>query len=161
VTWRDGKVSGWSLTAEGRKLHQELIVTDVDVSGCRDEITGAYRSFLAVNSPLLEACTAWQLRSVGGRQVPNDHSDPTHDARVLDRVHAIDDQIQPVCSKLAGLMMRFTTYGRRLGGALTRVDRGEPDWLTRPMIDSYHSVWFELHEDLLVTLGIERSKENA
>jgi hypothetical protein len=27
------------------------------------------------------------------------------------------------------------------------------------MIDSYHSVWFELHEDLLATLGIERGSE--
>jgi hypothetical protein len=29
------------------------------------------------------------------------------------------------------------------------------------MIDSYHTVWFQLHEDLLNTLGIERSKEAA
>ena len=26
------------------------------------------------------------------------------------------------------------------------------------MIDSYHTVWFELHEDLLATLGIERDR---
>ena len=31
--------------------------------------------------------------------------------------------------------------------------------MTKPMIDSYHSVWFELHEDLLATLGIERGSE--
>ena len=29
------------------------------------------------------------------------------------------------------------------------------------MIDSYHTVWFELHEDLLATLGIERSSEGS
>jgi hypothetical protein len=27
------------------------------------------------------------------------------------------------------------------------------------MIDSYHTVWFQLHEDLLNTLGIDRSTE--
>ncbi len=27
------------------------------------------------------------------------------------------------------------------------------------MIDSYHTVWFELHENLLATLGIERARE--
>jgi hypothetical protein len=27
------------------------------------------------------------------------------------------------------------------------------------MIDSYHTVWFELHEDLLATLGRQRSQE--
>ncbi len=36
---------------------------------------------------------------------------------------------------------------------------GERDWFTKPTIDSYHSVWFELHEDLLATLGLERAKE--
>jgi hypothetical protein len=29
------------------------------------------------------------------------------------------------------------------------------------MIESYHTVWFELHENLLATLGIQRSKEHA
>jgi hypothetical protein len=27
------------------------------------------------------------------------------------------------------------------------------------MIPSYHTIWFELHEDLLATLGIERGSE--
>ena len=30
---------------------------------------------------------------------------------------------------------------------------GDPDWFTRPTVDSYHTVWFELHENLLATLG--------
>ena len=33
------------------------------------------------------------------------------------------------------------------------------EWFTKPVIDSYHTVWFELHEDLLATLGIERASE--
>ncbi|MDP9020051.1 MAG: MarR family transcriptional regulator, partial [Actinomycetota bacterium] len=44
--------------------------------------------------------------------------------------------------------------------ALRRVVAGEGDWLTRPLIDSYHTVWFELHQDLLDTLGIERGSED-
>jgi hypothetical protein len=27
------------------------------------------------------------------------------------------------------------------------------------MIDSYHTIWFELHDDLLATLGLERADE--
>ena len=38
---------------------------------------------------------------------------------------------------------------------------GEKDWFTKPTIDSYHTVWFELHENLLATLGIERGKETS
>jgi hypothetical protein len=29
------------------------------------------------------------------------------------------------------------------------------------MIESYHTVWFELHEDLLATLGIQRAGETV
>ena len=36
---------------------------------------------------------------------------------------------------------------------------GDGDWFTKPTIDSYHTVWFELHENLLSTLGIERGHE--
>ena len=38
---------------------------------------------------------------------------------------------------------------------------GDTDWFTKPMIPSYHTVWFELHEDLLATLGIERGSEGG
>jgi hypothetical protein len=37
---------------------------------------------------------------------------------------------------------------------------GQVDWFTHPLIDSYDTVWFELHEDLLATLAVERSKED-
>ena len=39
------------------------------------------------------------------------------------------------------------------------VEQGDTDWFTKPLIDSYHTVWFELHEDLLATLAIERARE--
>jgi hypothetical protein len=38
---------------------------------------------------------------------------------------------------------------------------GDHDWFTKPMHPSYHSSWFELHEDLLVTLGRERNQEGS
>jgi hypothetical protein len=41
------------------------------------------------------------------------------------------------------------------------VQGGDLDWFTRPMIESYHTVWFELHENLLATLGIQRAMEQA
>ena len=31
--------------------------------------------------------------------------------------------------------------------------------MTRPRADSCHTVWMELHEDLLATLGVDRGTE--
>ena len=32
-------------------------------------------------------------------------------------------------------------------------------WLARPIIDSYHTVWFELHEELILVSGLTREGE--
>ena len=57
------------------------------------------------------------------------------------------------------VLPRFARYAPRLTNAVDRVRAGEVDWFTKPVLDSYHTVWFELHEDLLATLGIERGEE--
>ena len=68
-------------------------------------------------------------------------------------------RVRPVLADLRSHLARFASYSQRLRGALERVTEGDRDWFTKPTIDSYHTVWFELHEDLLATLGLERSKE--
>jgi hypothetical protein len=110
---------------------------------------------------LLEVCTDWQMRTLDGRQVLNDHRDGSYDRAVISRLRTIDGEIQPVCTSLAAGLGRFHNYGPRLSNALKKVESGEIDWFTKPIIDSYHTIWFELHEDLLSTLGIERARESA
>ena len=74
---------------------------------------------------------------------------------------ALDDKVQPICADLGLALERFASYAGRLGGAIDKVRAGDVDWFTKPMIASYHTVWFELHEDLLATLGIDRSAEGS
>lgn len=152
---RDGRITGWSLTADGRAEHQRLMAAEVDHAGVRDEVAAAYRGFLAVNKELLSVCTDWQVRD----GAVNDHADAVYDKGVVARLRDVHDRITPVCRDLAGALERFASYGPRLNNALEQVEAGGAEWFTKPVIDSYHTVWFELHEDLLSTLGIERSKE--
>jgi hypothetical protein len=44
----------------------------------------------------------------------------------------------------------------RLAAALDRVRGGEVAAFARPMADSYHDIWMELHQDLLLSAGRER-----
>ena len=46
-----------------------------------------------------------------------------------------------------------------MSDALKHVENGEHDWLVSPRIDSVHTVWMQLHEDLLLALGIARGDE--
>ena len=49
---------------------------------------------------------------------------------------------------------RLNAYSSKLLVALGKVNDGETAWLTRPLIDSYHTVWFELHEELIGAMGL-------
>lgn len=165
VLHREGRVTGWTLTPSGRRRHAELIGAELDGTGSRQPVYNVYRQFIPLNKDFLAVCADWQMRTAprpgggdGAGAVPNDHRDFAYDAGVVRRLHAIDDQVQPLCRQLARTLGRFATYGPRLTRALDRVDKGDHDWFTKPMIDSYHTVWFELHEDLLTTLGLERSR---
>ena len=165
VRYRDGRMSGWMLTPDGRRRGEELLAAELDAGGVRDGVDASYRAFLAVNQRFLELCTDWQMRvpadDPGGEPVLNDHTDADHDAAVIDRLADIDEVVQEISAGLAALLDRFDGYGRRFGEALARVRAGDHKWFTRPMIESYHTVWFELHEDLLATLGIQRAGETV
>ena len=90
---------------------------------------------------------------------PNDHRDPTYDWAVVDRLTAIDDRVGPILRTTARSVIRFGSYRPRLRYARERINDGEHEWLTSPRIDSYHTVWMQLHEDLLLALGRDRASE--
>ncbi|HEY5155917.1 MAG TPA: hypothetical protein VIJ47_14350 [Acidimicrobiales bacterium] len=161
AAFREGRMTGWMLTPDGRTEGERLLAAEVEGLGLRDAVAAAYLRFLAVNQRMLDICTDWQLREVDGAQVVNQHDDPLYDAVVVDSLVTIDSVIQPVLADLAEALERLGGYGPRLASALAKVQGGDGEWFTKPTIDSYHTVWFELHENLLATLGIERGSERT
>ena len=109
-----------------------------------------------MNREVLQVCTDWQVRPGGAL---NDHTDAAYDWSVIDRLEAIDDRVGPLVRRLAGAGDRVGGYREGLRAARRHVVDGERDWLTSPRVDSYHTVWMELHEDLLAALGLERQAE--
>jgi hypothetical protein len=123
-----------------------------------EHVQSAYDRFGPLNRTLLAICTDWQVRSGG---VPNDHRDPVYDWGVIDRLVTLDEQIGPVVRTLGKRVDRFVRYRERMREAGRRVADGDSDWLLSPRIDSYHTVWMQLHEDLLLGLGIQRGEESV
>jgi hypothetical protein len=156
VTYRDGRLSGWSLTPDGRAEGERRLSAQLDEAGCRAEIDACYQEFLQLNAQMLTVCTDWQMKDP---QTLNDHTDADYDAKVIAKLAEIDQDVQPICARLGSLLDRFGGYGDRLATALANVRAGQTEWFTKPMIASYHTVWFELHEDLLATLNIDRAAE--
>ena len=159
VTYRYGRMSGYLLTAEGRALGAQLLAEELAGSGARPAVEAAYQQFLTINGELLEVCTAWQLRTSDGATEINDHTDEGYDDGVKARLAQLHEAAQPVLQALADALARFGGHRQRLDTAVERVVAGDHDYFTKPMFPSYHSAWFELHEDLLATLGTERARE--
>ena len=151
------EVNGWALTGAGRAENERRLSIELDQTGARSEVAAAHDVFIALNPRLLAAVTDWQIRPERADPLAtNDHTDGPWDERVLNDLRDLQRPLRPVCEQLAAALQRFTGYAERYSAALDRVDRGERAWVAQPKIDSCHTVWMELHEDLLATFGLER-----
>jgi pyruvate,orthophosphate dikinase len=56
---------------------------------------------------------------------------------------------------------RLEDYSSRLHRAAKLVAEGDHGYIASPRVDSYHSIWFELHEDLILLAGRSREDEVA
>jgi hypothetical protein len=120
------------------------------------ECAAGYARFELVNSELKALITDWQTMDVAGSRVPNDHSDREYDAAVIDRLGGLHERAEPVLAALASRLARLGRYHARLDHALDQAEGGRIEFVSGAKIDSYHTVWFELHEDLLRVLDRRR-----
>lgn len=155
VTKTPGSFGGWGVTEPGKAEDARLVAEELDTTGAYPEVARAYASFLVLNPELLDLCSAWHMRTIGGVPELNDHSDAVYDGRVLIRFADLHSRATPVCESLTAALPRFGGYRIRLLAALSRAEKGEMEHLA-DSTTSYHAVWFQLHEDLLATMGIPR-----
>ena len=128
--------------------------------GLREDVAfeAAYQKFETINRSLKQVVTDWQTMPVRGERVANDHSDEGYDQKVLDRLADVHEKIEPVLKSLATKLPRLGVYARKLTEALEKAEDGEIEWVSDIRRESYHTVWFELHEDLLRIMGTERDE---
>ncbi|VWX47313.1 hypothetical protein [Novosphingobium sp. 9U] len=119
---------------------------------------GAYEGFERINRTLKQIITDWQTLDVGGAKVANDHSDKAHDEAVIDRLGGLHEQAEPILQRLASRLPRLKYYADKLLAALEASEDGDHEWVSDIRRDSYHTVWFELHEELLRIMGREREE---
>lgn len=144
------------LLPPGRERLEALLEAEraeVDQAGVGE----LYEEFGEVNADFKQLASDWQLR----QGEPNDHADADYDAAVLGRLPDIHARVAPIVARAATLAPRLAPYGPRLETALQQVRAGDTTWLLKPLIDSYHTVWFELHEDLIGLAGLSREAEAA
>jgi hypothetical protein len=147
----------WQLTPAGREAHAAALASDIAGIDLESVLAPAYRDFLPLNEEFKALCSDWQVRDGS----PNDHADAAYDGAVVSRLVDVDARVQPVVSAMGSALDRLAAYGPRLSLSCQRVVDGDTTMLTGVMCGSYHDVWMELHEDLIVTQGIDRAAEGS
>ncbi len=148
------------LTADGKALAGSKIEADREAWGA-DEAVRALDAFLDLDHRMKETVTAWQMREVDGEQLLNDHADAEYDAAVLAMLGGLHADALGWLEPHATSLPRLRAYGARLDRAARMVDEGDQRYVASPRVDSYHSIWFELHEDLILLAGRTRAEETA
>ncbi len=153
----DSAPRGLHVTAAGRQWLTSALAEERQRLDPR-ELDGIYTAFMSHDVLLKGAVTDWQVRLVDGKRVPNDH-DAAYDAAVLARIAALHDQARPLCVRAAEAVPRLERYGARLSQAAGRIAAGDATFIASPLKDSYHTIWFELHEELIGLCGRTRLAE--
>jgi hypothetical protein len=151
---------GARLSAQGKVRAQEGLAVErasVDHRRLEDE----YERFTKLNFEFKALVTDWQMRAVDGKSVRNDHKDETYDVAVLARLPPLHASTLILIDDIAAHAPRVGAYKRRLGSALAKIEAKDHRYITAPDRDSYHTVWFELHQHLINLLGVTRRQEAA
>ena len=144
-------------TPEGTAAAAALLLLPAG-SPQEQDLDKLFDAFLPINRRLRDVCSAWQTRPDGA---PNDHSDGGYDDTIRDRLDDVHSAIGPVLRRMAAIEPRLAGYRPRLQEALDKFDEGEAKWLASPLLDSYHTVWMHLHQELILMLGLTRADDET
>ena len=130
---------------------ERLLAEELDSAGGQAAVTAVHAKFAPLNAGVVAACSKLQLRWLAEGSQRHDGIDgPTQQTftQALASFSAME-------VRLTAVLPRFSGYAERLELAVENAAT-EPAWLTATDRDSFHRIWFELHEDLIATLGIRR-----
>jgi len=151
IFFREGRrVSGFTLTEAGRDKHAAMLATQREPA-LDHQLDQVYDAFLDHNPRVKSLCAKWQ-------QVGSDEAARWQAIGDLEDLHASADLVFVHAGEL---IPRFTRYSSRLKSAVDQVVAGDERFFTSPLVDSYHTVWFEAHEDFILALGRNRAEEGS
>ena len=142
---RTGKRGGWMLTADGRSEVTARLVAERDTVDSGPAAAAYDGEFLALNQEFKQLCTRLQI-------APSDD--------ITAELAGIHHRADALLRRLADAVPRYERYRSRLNAAYTRFCQGDGSALLQPLSASYHDIWLELHEDLLLLLNRVRHEDD-
>lgn len=132
----------WQLTESGEEAVSQF--RKLEVKNKERELEAIYERFDKENSIFKRIVSEWQAER--------------DDQKALEGLEGVHIRISEIFQELSRLIPRYEIYPSRFNKALKNFKDGKTEYLAKYSVDSYHTIWFELHEDLLNLLGKEREE---
>jgi len=128
----------------------------------RERLESLYEEkFRSLNREFKQIATDWQMRRIGERLEINDHRDLEYDFSVLNRLDGLHEGVKAMKDKLVSILPECEGFFDRLERAKEKLDSSDNRFFTGTDVDSYHAVWFEMHDYVLRKLGKERAEDEV
>jgi len=142
---------GITLTSDGRSwLADQLTAERATVA--KGTLEPCYGRFLVLNRRFKQLVSEWQVSSAGGYTA-------AAFAAMVETLAALHTELRPLVGESGGHVARLRRYATRFDAALAQLRGGDASMLASPLKESYHTVWFEYHEELLRLCGGDRTAE--
>lgn len=143
-----GRRPGWMLTGDGREAY-DASLQETRTPEVVERLTETYSAFLQCNQSVKDKCATWQATT-----------DDAARFGLIEDLTDICEQVTPSLSSAGKVVPRFGAYAQRLADSLDKA-ADDPRFAVSPVVDSFHTVWFECHEDYLLMLGRSREQEGS
>ena len=146
----------WQIEPTGEEEIKRLryeILGDLDK---KEKVLSYCREFEDINKRFKDLVTRWQVKNEDGMLVPNDHTDPEYDLAIIEELNAIHKETIELLKKMSAMLPILELYIVRFNRALNFITDGKIEYLSDLDYQSYHGIWFELHETLLKLSGLKR-----
>ena len=120
-----------------------------------------YQDFMRLDVRFKQLVTDWQIKTIDGKRLPNDHADTVYDASIRARLAEFHQATAAVLPDILALTSRLKPFATRFARAANAIAAGDGTMIASPLKDSYHTIWFELHEELIHLAGRDRATEEA
>ena len=135
VAEADGR---YELTEAGRAVHQRLLAAERKTYEPA-RLAQAYERFTALDQPLQEVVQKWQSAAESER------------GQLLAELADIISRVRVALRRTNEQLLRFESYLPRLRRALANSEKGQPEYVAGPDVDSINIIWRELDRDYRLT----------
>jgi pyruvate, orthophosphate dikinase len=144
---------GLALTPDARAWLSEQLAAE---RACVDRaaLEAAWDQFQPLNTRFKGLITGAQLSSSIDTAAPGW-------PELVQSISALHAEFTPVVVDIGTAAPRLAAYSSRFEAAYAAITAGDTSMVASPIKDSYHTVWFELHEELFALTGRDRATVEA